>query len=263
MIELLELNDTNRKQLLDLFALHFRSDLSIESFFDCSMGRMFVDDPLNPSSAQLVDNTTDDFGGFCRFAGDPGIQAAWEAVTNLATRTLIMPCSKEWIDWALQIHKDNLHQRERFSFSADSLDISHLESLSCPAAKGVEIRQIDTGLAQRIADDPRNRFHFANWRSPDEFVQRGIGICALVETEVVCAATSSLVCRSGIEVNVMTHPDYRRQGVATSVCARLALECLDRRLSPHWDAANPASAKLAQKLGYTPTGSYYGYLLER
>ncbi len=39
----------------------------------------------------------------------------------------------------------------------------------------------------------------------------------------------------------------------------LLLACLERGLHPNWDAANPESAQLAEKMGYCSTGSYEAY----
>lgn len=50
-----------------------------------------------------------------------------------------------------------------------------------------------------------------------------------------------------------------RRGLATACAARLLLACLERGLYPSWDAANPASAALAEKLGYRPAGAYVTY----
>jgi RimJ/RimL family protein N-acetyltransferase len=32
---------------------------------------------------------------------------------------------------------------------------------------------------------------------------------------------------------------------------------MDKKLIPHWDAANERSARLAMRLGFKQTGSYY------
>lgn len=64
-------------------------------------------------------------------------------------------------------------------------------------------------------------------------------------------ATSYTIYDEGIEIEVCTHPDHRRKGLATIVCAALILYCLDRGKYPNWDAANLNSVALAQKLGYT------------
>jgi L-amino acid N-acyltransferase YncA len=80
-----------------------------------------------------------------------------------------------------------------------------------------------------------------------------------VEDRPVGIAYSSLVYSQGIEVSIYVAETHRRQGIATSLAASLLLACLQRRLHPNWDAANPESVKLAEKLGYHHTGSYEAY----
>lgn len=63
----------------------------------------------------------------------------------------------------------------------------------------------------------------------------------------------------GIEIEIDTAPEHRQRGLATACAARLILTCLDRGLYPSWDAANPTSAALAEKLGYRPAGAYVTY----
>ena len=63
----------------------------------------------------------------------------------------------------------------------------------------------------------------------------------------------------GIEIEIDTREDYRRQGLAYVCGARLILECLDRGLYPSWDAQNKASVALAEKLGYHYSHTYTVY----
>jgi len=57
-------------------------------------------------------------------------------------------------------------------------------------------------------------------------------------------------------VSVFVEPAQRRQGVATAVAGALVRESLARGLRPGWDAANPESCLLAERLGYVRTGTY-------
>ncbi|MCM1200726.1 MAG: GNAT family N-acetyltransferase [Bacteroides fragilis] len=59
-----------------------------------------------------------------------------------------------------------------------------------------------------------------------------------------------------------TKKEYRRRGLATVCGARLILECLDRGLYPSWDAQNPWSVVLAQKLGYHFDREYTAYEIQ-
>lgn len=80
---------------------------------------------------------------------------------------------------------------------------------------------------------------------------------------LVCGAAAYARWLQGIEIEIDTHPDWRRRGLATLCAARLILDCLDRGLYPSWDAQNPASAALAAKLGYRPAAPYTAYELHR
>ena len=95
--------------------------------------------------------------------------------------------------------------------------------------------------------------------SPEQFIDSGIGYCALDGEKMVCIAASGAVCAKGIEIQVNTSRKYQGQGLATSVSAALILECLQLGIDPNWDAATEKSAGLAKKLGYSPLGEYEYY----
>ena len=66
---------------------------------------------------------------------------------------------------------------------------------------------------------------------------------------------------SGIEVQVDTRAQFRRQGLASACAAALILACLRRGLYPNWDAHNAASLALAEKLGYHLERAYPAFTL--
>ena len=76
---------------------------------------------------------------------------------------------------------------------------------------------------------------------------------------LVSGASSYTVYREGIEIEIGTKQDYRRQGLAAVCGARLILECMKRGLYPSWDAQNKWSVALAEKLGYHFDRAYPAY----
>jgi predicted GNAT family acetyltransferase len=74
---------------------------------------------------------------------------------------------------------------------------------------------------------------------------------------VASACSAALRCSRGIELNIITLPEFRNQGLASVVAAYTIIKAMEQNLIPHWDAANERSAKLAMRLGYKPIGSYY------
>ena len=61
------------------------------------------------------------------------------------------------------------------------------------------------------------------------------------------------------ELVIITSPEYRRRSLATIACAKLNEYCLKRGISPHWDAENDESVKLALKLGFINPEPYHCY----
>lgn len=98
-----------------------------------------------------------------------------------------------------------------------------------------------------------------NFRTAEEFVTKGIGYLILKGDEIVAGATSYSLYDEGIEVQIETHKNYRKQGLATVVGAKLILECQRKGMYPSWDAANMISVRLAEKFGYSLIGAYDAY----
>ena len=80
-------------------------------------------------------------------------------------------------------------------------------------------------------------------------------------TEIVAGASGYSRYRGGIEIQIDTRADCRRQGLAAACAARLILDCLSRGLYPSWDAANLPSLRLAEKLGYRFSHAYESELI--
>ena len=87
----------------------------------------------------------------------------------------------------------------------------------------------------------------------------GLGVVVLKDGEVVSGASSYSGYRGGIEIQIDTREDYQRQGLACACGAKLILECQRRGLYPSWDAQNPASVALAEKLGYRLDHEYMAF----
>ena len=113
-----------------------------------------------------------------------------------------------------------------------------------------------------MARHPSSSADLSDFESVEDFLARGIGYGVMRNDTVIGVAYSSLICSKGIEVSIFVSPDHRRRGIATALASHLLRWSLEHRLDPHWDAANPESCKLAEKLGYTPTETYTAYYLQ-
>lgn len=193
------------------------------------------------------------------FGGDPELPVAHELVKSLSTTFCTTFESMGWRDLFFQLHGERLKKSQRFEFLWDSLDIDHIHILKERVPKGIDIRRVDLDLAYRTNDDLETIMHCFN--SHEDFVRQGIGFCALSGEKIVSGASSWIICNEGIEIQINTHPDFQRRGIATVVAAALIEYCLEKGIKPHWDAANSISAKFAEKLGYTLDEVYDVYWL--
>ena len=74
--------------------------------------------------------------------------------------------------------------------------------------------------------------------------------------QIISGASSYVNFNKGIEIEIDTHPNYRKQSLATIVASKLIIECLNKGLYPNWDAHNLESLNLAIKLGYCLDKAY-------
>lgn len=93
----------------------------------------------------------------------------------------------------------------------------------------------------------------------DLYKKSGLGVVILKDGELVAGASSYSRYREGIEIEIDTREDHRRNGLAYACGAKLILECLKRGLYPSWDAQNQWSVALAEKLGYHFSHEYTAY----
>jgi GNAT superfamily N-acetyltransferase len=102
-----------------------------------------------------------------------------------------------------------------------------------------------------------------NFRSHEEFITRGVGVGILHQGTFVSGASSAAVGGGKFEIEIQTHRQFRRRGLARAVAAALILYCIEHGIEACWDAANEPSAALARQLGFHSTGKYEAYRLKQ
>lgn len=222
------------------------------------MGSAWVNDLNNPTVAQLS------VGIFIFFAGNPNTKEAEQLLYNLPEFTLAIVNTEEWKNKIESVHKDAFEKFQRFEFHKDPghLNPDHLQKYLIQTPEGYELKSIDIDIAQAPSLHELSEDFISQFSSVDDFIERGIGFAIVYEGEVVCAATSYSIYDEGVEIEIATHPDHRRKGLATVTASALILECLDRKLYPSWDGANKESVRLAEKLGYILKAPYDTYFID-
>lgn len=243
--------------LAPLFADH-KPSMLISSVLEGHLGTALADEEMAPHMARLAYADVVIFGGDIQHLTARQLKLARELVETAPMEKGILPSPGGWYDLLRAVHGKRIVPVERYAFSAEALNLEHLRDLQASMPSGYELRRIDLNLAQQIVGDPDliSPDHVCNFESPEDFVARGIGFCALRDGRIVSGASSYAICNRGIEVQVNTHTDHQNRGLATAASAALLVYCLEHKLEVNWDAANLTSARLAERLGYTPRGVY-------
>jgi GNAT superfamily N-acetyltransferase len=251
-----EANDDIREHL----ALMFKNIDStiILSYLQGHMGTAYVDDLENPTVAQIV------VGIFVFYAGDPNTKEAEELLFNLPEFALVIVDSDDWKYRIEAVHESRVEKFKRYRFekNPEHLKRIHFENNLSSLPEGYEIKKVDKEIVKEATFNELSEDFVSQFDSVDDFLERGVGYALLHEGKVVCAATSFSIYDNGIEIEIATHPEYRRKGLATITASALIIDCLDSGRYPSWDGANTESVELAKKLGYIFIESYDTYFIE-
>jgi GNAT superfamily N-acetyltransferase len=211
------------------------------------MGRAFADREEDPQSAQLL------IGDFCFFSGKPNKELIGNKPSGMHSDFIIMvPKDEAWSEAIESVWKSSARRRSRYAIKKepDVFDIEVLTSAVESLSPRFSLRMIDEEIYSQVMEQNWSRDLCSQFTDYEDYKKRGIGAAALLGDQVVSGASSYTVYRGGIEIEIDTREDFRRQGLALACGAKLILECLKRGLYPSWDAHNLGSVALSQKLGY-------------
>ena len=247
--------ESDRSTLTPLFAEHRHLQTIIRAILEAEMGTAVTDNPAKPNVANLQLE-------FNFLGGDATHPAAVELVKGIKG-TAVIP-NEQWRNLIYQIHGERVKPHTRYACDGAQLSITHLQPLAANLPAEFVVKKLDLPLAQQIRRDVSPDL-VDNFGSAEAFMAKGLGFCALhVPTgRIACGASTFAACGHDIEIEIDTHPHYRRQGLATAVAAHLIIYCLQNNITPHWDAHNPTSARLAQRLGYQMLGAYETYHIKK
>lgn len=129
-------------------------------------------------------------------------------------------------------------------------DEALLKSYMDKLPKGYELKQFDADLYQQAMEEEWSREFCETFASAEDFLTRGFGYAAVHEGKLAAGTSTMTVYNGGTEIQVATHPQHRRKGLAMVCAAAFVLECQKRGIRGCWDAANEISKKMALALGY-------------
>ena len=241
-----------RVELLPLFqGIEYLESLALGVLLS-DLGKVYADDLDKPKNLMLVYEETKlvVFGG----SGE-GITAK-ELFSKISKSAAFIYPNKKWEELIKENYGDKLRFQTRTKVSSANLDLEHIRKLKNNVPDGYEIVKINNEIIDKFEENTIQKINrFCG--SVDNFRKDGFGFCALYDGKIAAEISNAgITYKNAFEIDIETHPDHRRKGLATVLAAFMIEYSLENGLDPRWDAANKPSAVLAFKLGYTDPEEY-------
>ncbi|MDD6328352.1 MAG: GNAT family N-acetyltransferase, partial [Lachnospiraceae bacterium] len=200
------------------------------------MGSVFVDDLSLPTAAMAM------VGDFCFFAGEPNRQLVEYKPDSCKQGFMIMvPQSRKWGGLIELVYRDKATKVTRYAIKKEPnvFDIAYLNEIVETLPEKCELRRIDATIFDISKKEKWMHDLTSQYDSFEQYEMRGaLGVVLIYDNEVVSGASAYSVYKGGIEIEIDTREDQRRNGYAFLCGAKLILECLKENKYPSWDAQN-------------------------
>ncbi len=239
--------------LISLFAGNRYLDLISRSLLKQGIGILHVDDIDEPSVAMLT------YKFIIFLAGDPHHDAVSEILDKVPQRFLLFIPDTTWVKKFEERWGSKLKSRERTKFSSTGLTIEHMERILQEMPKGMQLEPLTQYTVKEISDQAKGIINLL-FPDLDSFMKTNFGFCLLERERIVSLALAATPFENGnFEIHIETDPEYQKRGLAMITAAQLIKHSLVTGLTPHWDADNQPSAKLATRLGFSDPEEYQTY----
>ena len=214
-------------------------------------GRVFANYPTRPTAALVYNN------GACTLAGTAGDVVFAEQVCQWLLEYhgsdyfILYAFPDAWEAVLDSILGSAAKKRRRLDFDFNRSRFARIEGWKSTVPTGYELLRIDEQLMQRIRD-VANPYSRSYWKSAADFVQHGVGFCALHQDVIVSMCYTAFAWHGHHDIDILTAEGHRRKGLGTVAACAFIDHCLNHDLVPNWDCwtNNQPSVVLAEKLGF-------------
>ena len=226
------------------------------SCLEKKQGAVYVLDTETPESAMAV------LGDFCFFAGKAaGKLVRFKPEDKDGNFILMIPPDEAWAGLIEEIYGERAKRVKRYAIKKEAhvWDLEKLQRIVEALPEEYTVRMIDGEIFNYARKHEWAEDWVSQFADYEDYRTHGLGVVILKDGVPVSGASSYSCYSKGIEIEIDTHPDFRRKGLAAVCGAKLILECEKRGLYPSWDAQNLWSVALAEKLGYHLDHDYVTY----
>lgn len=274
-MKLIELRFDHFDKVRSIFSMTKHLSFTVDAVIaGNSPGRLWVDDPNEPSIAFLWD------GYHCYyFVGTTNNKKFNIALKKLLFKEIIPKAiendheifkieyyPKEWEPIVEEMLREKLPVKNARKFFT-------LNKPMTPKWKDIllpdfSVRKIGKNLLESDIKNVRSIIDEINqcWNSVDDFIEEGFGFCLVYkpknrEEEIQGWCTSEYLSEGKCGIGIETFHGYRKRGFATAMASAFVGYSLSVNIHPHWDAAknNGASIRVAEKLGFSKIQDYEVY----
>ncbi|BCN30623.1 GNAT family N-acetyltransferase [Anaeromicropila herbilytica] len=258
----------NQNQMVNIAPLFEGwEETMIWSCLDGCMGQAWADQIEHPSIALII---VSDFGFL---AGDvDSVEASVVAsyIPDYYERLILVPKDAECGKLIQKVYASRSDrsitsfQRYALKKEKDAFNREHLQSYVDALPKEYQILPIDKEIFQVIKCEDWSYDLVSAFSSFEDYLEKAaVGYVVIKDSKIVSGVSTYTYYKGGVEIEIDTHPEYRRRGLGIACAARFILECISRDLYPSWDAANKGSLDLAIKLGYHFDKEYTAYFIQK
>lgn len=252
--KVIEVQSDQKDILVELFKK--LDDSLILSCIQNYFGKAWVDSIEQPKSGKIV------VSDFCFLAGEPDEDVLRTYTEGDKPWGLIMIADNDgWYKLIEKVYAKSCKRTERYGIKkeGDIFDRNLLQSYVDDLDDKYTVRLIEEKDYPVIMQEEWSESLCESFQDAKDYFERGFGAVVLDGDTIVAGASTYTCYKEGIEIEIDTREDYRRQGLALATGAKIILESLQRGLYPNWDAQNMMSVGVAQKLGYHYAGPYTVY----
>ena len=221
-----------------------------KSFFDGIFGHAYIN---NKSSAIIVFDFVELIGPFD--------EEIYTKIIEIKESHIVIP-PDEWVKEIRNRFTGTYSEYIRKAFKPlvcnepNIIEVGNRTKSIYINGRRISIRPITRQIAEELLKEEWSKDIVINTMVNKEIINSGYGFVAYLDKKIVGGIGCYTLYKDGIEIEIDTHIDYRRKGVATELSKQMILECKKRSMKCYWDAMNTESALLAEKLGFKKINNY-------